>query len=235
MPVSVVLVVVLVAGCSVCGAIQIISSTSSPHLVEVGATLSLSCQTEEAWFLCVWTSPAQDRVCAIQEGAGGAEQVCHGDSRVTVQGEGTHCGIRVRNVTQEDWGSWLCLMQEGEEFTTDRRELEVEVGRRAEIGLGYNREGNTSDSEGNTSDSEGVLRVTEGETAEISCMARQGYPRPQFSWSGPSPASRRVRKYLEDWTREETGMGNITQSGEVRVVNIVTTLCQSIILVLKTQ
>merc|ERR1719445_646030 len=87
------------------------SSTTKSH-----SRLSLYCHTDSAWFLCVWTSPRGDKQCAIQES--GVSSVCAGDPRIRITGTSHSCGISVTNVTTEDWGSWMSLVQDGEYFET---------------------------------------------------------------------------------------------------------------------
>ena len=95
--------------------IQIVSSNPpSGHIVEKGGTVTFSCETDRRWFLCLWTSPLGAKVCSIQESDAGASQVCQGDHRIMVQGEDDQCGITITNVTSDDWGAWMCLVQDGE-------------------------------------------------------------------------------------------------------------------------
>ena len=63
------------------------SSPSSGSVVKEGGRVSLSCETDRRWFLCLWTSPLGHKVCSIQESEHGASQVCHGDPRIIVQGD----------------------------------------------------------------------------------------------------------------------------------------------------
>jgi len=201
-------IVLLLVQRPVCCDISVVSS--SPHdgsVVEEGGSVSLLCQTDRRWFLCLWTSPLGDKQCAIQESEEAVSQVCQGDPRIMVQGESTHCGITVSNVTSEDWGAWMCLVQDGDEFKTDRREIDLEIGRAVTVDLKYKEEKNLTNSER-------VLRVTEGEVEEIACFAEQGYPSPSFSWEGPTPYARRVRKYVKEMPKVGRWRGNISLADE---------------------
>merc|ERR1711892_909097 len=129
---GVTLVIVMILQTVYCEINIVSSNPPSGHVVEKGGTVTFSCETDRRWFLCLWTSPLGAKVCSIQESDAGASQVCQGDHRITVQGEGNKCGITVSNVTSEDWGAWMCLVQDGEEFKTDRREIDLEVGSRAD-------------------------------------------------------------------------------------------------------
>ena len=68
--------------------IRIMDTSPPSRLVEEGGTVSFLCQTDRRWFLCLWTSPLGDKQCAIQESEEGASQVCQGDPRIMVQGQG---------------------------------------------------------------------------------------------------------------------------------------------------
>ena len=220
-----VIVVLLVVQRTVYCDIRIVSSSPpAGSLVEEGGTVSFLCQTDRRWFLCLWTSPLGDKQCAIQESEKGASQVCQGDPRIMVQGDTTNCGITVSNVTREDWGAWMCLVQDGEEFKTDRREIDMEVGRKASVGMEYREEKNRTQTQ-----SEMVLRVTEGEEEVIACTADLGYPRPSFSWEGPTPYTRRVRKYVKGMQRQERLSGNISHVDEVKIVVPANTLSVTIL------
>ena len=107
------LVAILALHRSVYCDIKILSSSpSNGSVVKEGGTVSLSCETDRGWFLCLWTSPLGQKVCSIQESENGARQVCHGDHRIMGQGGATNCAITVNNVTRDDWGAWMCLVQD---------------------------------------------------------------------------------------------------------------------------
>lgn len=42
-----------------------------------------------------------------------------------MSGGDTRCSINIGNVTREDWGDWMCLMQDGEEFSIDQGYVNV--------------------------------------------------------------------------------------------------------------
>ena len=96
-------------------------------------------------------------------------------------------------------------MGSGEEFKTDRREIDMEIGSESAIELEYKK----------VEEGEEVLRVVEGEEVEIRCTADHGYPGHSFVWTGPTPGVRRVRKYAGERQEEERWAGNISRFGEV--------------------
>ena len=195
--------------------INIVSTIpSSDILVEEGSTVSLLCQADIRWFLCLWNSPLGNKVCAIQEREEGASQVCQGDPRIMVQGDSTNCGITITNITRDDWGAWMCLVQDGEEFSTDRREIGLEVARRGKIVVEY--EGGES----NMTDSRRVVRMMEGSLTNISCSSEGAYPIPSITW--PSVREGRYVPWIGensvvDMAENEGLYGNITVVEEVSV------------------
>lgn len=181
--------------------IQIVTTIpSSGVLVEEGGSVSLLCQADSRWFLCLWNSPLGNKVCAIQENDEGASQVCQGDPRIMVQGDSTTCGMTISNVTRDDWGAWMCLVQDGEEFLTDRREIGLEVGRRGRVVLDYD--------ESNMTDSRRVLRMVEGSLTNISCSSDGAYPIPSITW--PGILDIREGRYVAGLVENNGLYGNIT-------------------------
>ena len=167
---------ILILLCDMVTGMKIVGTSGNSSLVKLGSTMTMTCQADRRWFLCLWTSPRGDRQCAIQEGQGTTTTVCQGDSRVELEGDSTTCTIRVRGAQQEDQGDWMCLLQDGQQFHTDRMTLGLEVaqpgvlvmlvdGRRMEEG-------------------ESVI-LTEGETVGVVCRLEDAFPRPIFSWMGP--------------------------------------------------
>ena len=191
---------------SIIRAIKIVDTQpSSSILVEEGGTVSFLCQADQRWFLCLWNSPRGSKVCAIQESEEGASQVCQGDPRIRVQGDSTMCGITISNVSRTDWGAWLCLVQDGEEFLTDRRRIGMEVTRRGVVRMEYGEE-----SVGR------VLRMKEGDLANISCTSEGGYPMPSITWLGVGWVhGAREGRYVAGMEESEGLWGNITLTQEV--------------------
>ena len=143
-------------------------------MVGAGERMELEVVTDTAWFLCVWTSPRGDKECAIQER--GVSSVCAGDPRIRITGTTNTCAISVNNVTTEDWGSWMCIVQDGEHFKTDRKYVKAEVATEAAVSLSWNNE---------VQEEEGTLRVMEDTETIIYCNARKAYPKPTFLWYRP--------------------------------------------------
>ena len=69
----------------------------------------------------------------------------------------TNCDIVIQGVEPEDYGTWMCLVQEGENFENDRRTVNIEVGQKADIGFEFEAVGKERNE----------LVITEGETAEV--------------------------------------------------------------------
>ena len=149
------------------------SSPEKSTMVREGESLVMSCEADLPWFLCVWTSPLGGKQCAIQEGEA-TTSVCQGDPRVQLEGGPTSCTVRVFGVQREDRGNWMCLLQDGENFQTDRKLLEVEVATRGQLELMVRDE----------QVSEGVVRLTEGDEVDLECKVQKAFPRPSISWSG---------------------------------------------------
>ena len=151
------------------------SSTIKSH-----SRLSLYCHTDTPWFLCVWTSPRGDKQCAIQEHS--VSSVCAGDERIVISGGDTTCSITINNVTARDWGNWMCLVQDGEEFQKDIKYINVQVATPSMTSITwaghhqYHRDNNDSDVK--------ILRVIEDTVTDIQCNATHGYPQPRVTWSG---------------------------------------------------
>ena len=68
----------------------------------------------------------------------------------------------------------MCLLQDGENFQTDRKLLEVEVATRGQLELMVRDE----------QVSEGLVRLTEGDEVDLECKVQKAFPRPSISWSG---------------------------------------------------
>ena len=183
---------------------------SSSVMVEEGGTVSLSCQADRRWFLCLWKSPSGNKVCAIQESEEGASKVCQGHPRIVVQGEYNNCGVTISNISRQDWGDWLCLVQDGEKFLTDRQVVGVEVARRGRVWLEFGGE------ESNNTDDIGVLRIEEGSLANLSCTSEAAYPPPRISWHGLNQGDVRKGRYVDGLREDDQLYGNISIVEEVR-------------------
>jgi len=167
------------------GEINIVGTSGNSSLVKSGSTTTMTCQADRQWFLCLWTSPRGDRQCAIQEGQGTTTSVCQGDSRVELEGDSTTCTIRVRGTQQEDQGDWMCLLQDGQQFLTDRRTLGLEVAHPGVLVMLVDGR--------RVKEGESVI-LTEGETVGVVCRLEDAFPRPIFSWTGPRDGGRMGRE-----------------------------------------
>ena len=169
------------------------SSPEKSTMVPEGETLVMTCEGDLPWFLCVWTSPQGGKQCAIQEGEA-TTSVCQGDPRVQLEGGPTSCTVRVFGVQREDRGNWMCLLQDGENFQTDRKLLEVEVATEGELEVMV----------GDNQVSEEVVRFKEEDEIELECRVHKAFPRPTITWSGlevDKRVGREVAREEEDMAR----------------------------------
>ena len=180
-------------------------------------------RTDSAWFLCVWTSPSGDKQCAIQES--GVSSVCAGDPRIVIRGDSQTCGITVYNVTTEDWGRWMCLVQDGEDFNTHRKYINVEVATGAAVTLSWN-DNNNNNNNNNDNNQEAlsgrILEVMEDTETNIYCAARKAYPRPTFLWSPPESLTLGSQKTVESYnnqTHEYSSYSSVIYNAKLNETN----------------
>ena len=123
-------------------------------IIKQGDTVRLSCRTNIRWFFCVWKGPGNKKQCVIQERM--PQNVCTGDNRITLEGGANNCDIILRDVRSEDYGSWMCLVTEPDQFTSDKKSIALEVGAPAQVKFskqyGPDR----------------TLTITEGDTSTVS-------------------------------------------------------------------
>ena len=151
-----------------------INQVPGDTMVWEGSRLELGVRTDSAWFLCVWISPSGDKKCAIQET--GVSSVCLGDPRIVITGDSQTCGITIQNVTTEDWGRWMCLVQDDEYFSTHRKYVNVEVATEAVVTLSWNDDSNNNNNHNSQEALSGrILEVMEDTETTIHCNVSQ-YP-----------------------------------------------------------
>ena len=149
------------------------SAPNNATIIREGDSMALSCNADLPWFLCVWTSPQGEKQCAIQE-ENKTTSVCQGDPRVHLEGGPTSCTVSVHEVQREDRGTWMCLLQDGDNFQPAQKLLEVEVATEGQIELTLK----------GMQVSEGVVRLTEGDQVDMECKVENAFPAPEFSWGG---------------------------------------------------
>ena len=189
-----------------------ISGVPGDSLVRAGEVMELGVRTDSAWFLCVWTSPRGDKQCAIQES--GVSSVCAGDPRIRITGTSHSCGISVTNVTTEDWGSWMSLVQDGEYFETHRTYTKVEVATQAVTTLSWDDNNNQEDQR--------ILRVMEDTQTIIHCNARNAYPQPTFFWYRPDSMELGGEKIVESYnnkTHEYSSNSSVIYNAKLNETN----------------
>eukprot|EP00095_Tigriopus_kingsejongensis_P006388 maker-scaffold117_size339417-snap-gene-2.19 protein:Tk06388 transcript:maker-scaffold117_size339417-snap-gene-2.19-mRNA-1 annotation:"immunoglobulin superfamily member 5" len=156
-------------------AIRVINkSPPDGRIVKQGHSIRLSCRTDKRWFFCLWNSPQGDKQCAIQLNT--PRSVCDLDSRITMDSGLNNCDIEVNNVQPGDFGSWLCMVNDPDQFESSRETVALEVGQAATVSFepAFGRDN--------------VLTITEGETISIRCAAIGGHPAAQLSWEAPKEA-----------------------------------------------
>ena len=187
-------------------------------MVWEGSRLEMGVRTDSAWFLCVWTSPGGDKQCAIQES--GVRSVCAGDPRIVITGDSQTCAITVTNVTTEDWGRWMCLVQDGEDFHTHRKYINVEVATKAVVTLSWNDDNNNNNNQEALSGR--ILEVMEDTETTIHCNARKAYPRPTFLWSPPESLTLGGEKIVESYnnqTHEYSSYSSVLYNAKLNETN----------------
>ena len=83
------------------------------------------------------------------------------------------CGVTVTNVSSSDWGDWMCLVQEGQQFKQDRKIVGLEVARKGSMTLTWSGDDNDT------------LSVTKGDELDLTCKIEGAYTQPTFRWAGP--------------------------------------------------
>ena len=200
-----------------------INTVPGDTMVWQDSRLELGVRTDSAWFLCVWTSPRGDKQCAIQES--GVSSVCAGDPRIVIRGDSQTCGITVYNVTTEDWGRWMCLVQDGEYFKTHRKYVNVEVATEAAVTLSWNDDNNNNNQEALSGR---ILEVMEDTETTIHCNARKAYPRPTFLWSPPENLTLGPAEPVESYnnqTHEYSSYSSVLYKAKLNETNS-TILCR---------
>ena len=69
----------------------LVSNQTEPVLVVEGRTVRMSCRTDKKWFFCLWTSPGEDKQCAIQYSQ--AQRVCRQSNRTRIVGGEDRCDV----------------------------------------------------------------------------------------------------------------------------------------------
>ena len=135
-------------------------SPADGTIIKSGKSVRLSCRTDIRWFFCLWRSPRNDKSCAIQQNAS-PQSVCQADSRLHLDSGVTNCDIEIREVRPEDYGQWMCMVTESENFDSSKNFVTLEVGQQAmvrfEPGFGIQNE----------------LRLTEGDTKKVRFLTHQ--------------------------------------------------------------
>ena len=72
----------------------LVSNQTEPVLVVEGRTVRMSCRTDKKWFFCLWTSPGEDKQCAIQYSQ--AQRVCRQSNRTKIVGGEDSCDVQLQ-------------------------------------------------------------------------------------------------------------------------------------------
>ena len=172
-----------------------IVSVSSDLVVRRGETLNISCGADQDWFFCLWKHPSGIKECSIQEN-GGYRSVCEGLPHTKIFGGERTCSLMVENVSLQDHGDYMCLLNQADVFHTDRKYVRIAVANPARLELRRLEE------EQETS----VLELVEGELVEIECSAVGAFPSVEFLWSVPGVERVDARE------EEEAGSDHLTSS-----------------------
>jgi len=151
----------------------VIVRNHSSILVMEDSMVRLSCLTDKQWFFCLWNSPSLEQSCAIQYDT--PTSVCSQTNRTTIIGQRMACDLEIK-VTRDDHGNWMCLVNDNKEFNTIKEFISVSVGVIAETGVTV---------EGVEVHDGDVIEAVEGDSLDIQCYARNGYPGAEIEWSVP--------------------------------------------------
>ena len=154
--------------------IEIVETNPPRLLIKEGESANLSCTSDQAWFFCLWRHPAGTKKCSLRED-GQFRSVCQGLENMSVHGAGHTCQLDMKNITLEDHGVYMCLLNQAELFHTDRAYVTVEVATPAEIEIKKVDEDEESTS----------LDLMEGETVHLECVGRRAYPATHLFWNLP--------------------------------------------------
>ena len=151
-----------------------IVETSGEHvLVKEGGVANISCTTDQEWFFCLWQHPSGIKECSIKE-VGSYRSVCAGMEHMDISGSERICSVKVDNITVRDHGPFMCLLNQADEFHTDKNFIQIEVATPAQMILQTKQSGDVN-----------VLELVEGQIVELKCEGRSAYPAPQFQWEVP--------------------------------------------------
>ena len=114
--------------------IEIIETNPSRLLIKEGESANMSCTSDQAWFFCLWRHPAGTKKCSLRED-GQFKSVCQGLKNMSVHGAGHTCQLDMKNITVDDHGVYMCLLNQAELFHTDRAYVAVEVATPAQLEL----------------------------------------------------------------------------------------------------
>ena len=111
--------------------------------------------------------------------------MCQSDPRIHLSGSDRNCDLTIYNVTSSDYGPWMCLVHDSQDFDTDKSYIDIDIGLRARVTLQV-----TPTTTSSYDTKERVVRVLEGTSVDIRCETDRANPKPSFIWTGPqSPDS----------------------------------------------
>ena len=114
------------------GTIEIIETKPSKLLLKEGESANISCTSDQPWFFCLWRHPSGTKKCSLKED-GQYRSVCLGMENMSVHGDGNTCQLNMKNITVDDHGMYMCLLNQAELFHTDRAYVNVEVATPAKL------------------------------------------------------------------------------------------------------
>ena len=75
-----------------------------------------------------------------------------------------------------DHGTWMCLVNDNQDFNTVKEFITLNVGVKPKTGVTV---------KSLTVHNEAVVEAMEGDNIDVLCYARQGYPGPEIDWLVP--------------------------------------------------
>ena len=84
----------------------------------------------------------------------------------------------------QDWGDWMCLVQDDVDFEKAEEHINVEVGKEAVTSLTWGGHQHDHDLGNKIENGTRYLRVIEDTVTRVECRVTRAFPRPRVSWFG---------------------------------------------------
>ena len=160
---------------------KIVETSEKNLLVKKGGNLSMSCTADQEWFFCLWQNPKGEKNCVVKQKASFVS-ACSGAKHMEIGVEDKSCTLSVDNVTIQDKGIYMCVLNQAAMFHTERSYFNIQMASPAEVKvLKKHSVGN----EMTDSVVQDVLLLSEGELVELKCESKRAFPKPTFTWTTP--------------------------------------------------